>query len=76
MQVVGLQCRIQSMDQVKVAEPCVPRVSVAVTVTVEVIGGSAPYRGVPEIRPEELMARPPGRAVAWYLRVSPRLDAA
>jgi hypothetical protein len=34
VQVVGVQCWIQSMDQVKVAEPCVPRESVAVTVTV------------------------------------------
>jgi hypothetical protein len=76
VQVVGLQCWIQSMDQVKVAAPCAPWLSIAVTVTVEVIGGSAPYRGVPEIRPEGLMARPSGRPVAWYLRGYPALDAA
>ena len=46
--------------QVKLADPEAPVPSRAVTVTVEV----AAVVGVPEIRPEELMASPVGRPVA------------
>src|SRR5258708_24762031 len=53
--------------QVKVAEPCAPVVSVAVTVTLEVPA----VVGVPEISPEELIDRPAGSPGAENVRVWP-----
>src|SRR5215469_16810805 len=53
--------------QVKLAEPCAPVVSVAVTVTLEV----AAVVGVPEISPEELIDRPAGRPLAVKVSVWP-----
>jgi hypothetical protein len=53
--------------QVKVADPCAPVPSVAVTVTLEV-----PWVvGVPVICPEELMLSPAGRPVAEKVSVCP-----
>src|SRR5215469_9931254 len=48
--------------QVKLAEPCAPVVSVAVTVTEKVPAAL----GVPEIRPEELIGRPVAEKVSVW----------
>jgi len=51
---------VELIVQVKLAESFAPVVSVAVTVTFDVVA----VVGVPEIRPEELIDRPAGSQVA------------
>src|SRR5215472_8532687 len=58
------------MVHVKVAEPCAPVVSVAVTVTENVPAAL----GVPVIRPEELIDRPVGRPLAVKVSVWPEAE--